>query len=76
MSEELPSHEQDVRYLYENALAQIDTDIRMSVGKPWHEERLVQRIKAKVESALSHDFRAIYPGHTEEFHREIARRNE
>lgn len=74
MSKEL-EREQDIRYLYENALAQIHTEIKMSVGKPWNEEGLVERIKVKVSNAMRHDFRAIYPDHTEKFHEEISKRH-
>jgi hypothetical protein len=81
MSEELPSHERDLLYLYENALGQIVSighfgSARVPPDQYKETAFILDRVKEIAEHALNHDFRAIYPGHTEQFHKEIRDRNE
>ena len=75
------TYESDIRYLYENALAQILSIAKLltpdvPTGEFKETVFILDRVKEIAEAGLNHDFRAIYPGHTEEFHEAIKRRSE
>ena len=71
-----PYHE-PVYYLYENALSQIvslvDTLCKDGVERPAHAGHVIPRLREIAMDGLRHDFKAIYPDHTDEFHARLKR---
>lgn len=57
----------EIRYLYENALGQMATEIQMAYNNPCHSPGIVERLNSKIEEALAHRFGKILPDYQRKY---------